>query len=415
MELINMEPQFIFNTIIFIIVLNFLLERWLDWLNDKNSSSSMPNELKGIYDEENYTKQRAYDKVKSNFSIISSSFSFILILLMLFFNGFVFVDELAKSYTENKILLPLVFFAILMLASDILTTPFSFYSTFVIEEKFGFNRTTIKTYILDKIKGALISVIIGGGLMALFIWFYNYSGELFWLWTWGVFAAFMILITMFYASVIVPLFNKLTPLADGDLKDEITEYCNKVDFKLDNLFIMDGSKRSSKANAFFSGLGAKKRIVLYDTLANDYTKEEITAVLAHEIGHYKKKHTLTSMLVSILQVGLMLFVLSLVINRPEFSLALGLKEKSFHVSLLVFSLLYSPLSMLIGVTMNIISRKNEYEADNYAKSTYNAEPLVSSLKKLSVDSLSNLTPHPYYVFVNYSHPTLLQRIKALSN
>jgi STE24 endopeptidase len=415
MELINMEPQFIFNTIIFIIVLNFLLERWLDWLNDKNSSSSMPKELKGIYDEENYTKQRAYDKVKSNFSIISSSFSFILILLMLFFNGFVFVDELAKSYTENKILLSLVFFAILMLASDILTTPFSLYSTFVIEEKFGFNRTTIKTYILDKIKGALISVIIGGGLMALFIWFYNYSGELFWLWTWGVFAAFMILITMFYASVIVPLFNKLTPLADGDLKDEITEYCNKVDFKLDNLFIMDGSKRSSKANAFFSGLGAKKRIVLYDTLANDYTKEEITAVLAHEIGHYKKKHTLTSMLVSILQVGLMLFVLSLVINRPEFSLALGLKEKSFHVSLLVFSLLYSPLSMLIGVTMNIISRKNEYEADNYAKSTYNAEPLVSSLKKLSVDSLSNLTPHPYYVFVNYSHPTLLQRIKALSN
>lgn len=410
-----MEPQFIFNTIIFIIVLNFLLERWLDWLNDKNSSSSMPKELKGIYDEENYTKQRAYDKVKSNFSIISSSFSFILILLMLFFNGFVFVDELAKSYTENKILLSLVFFAILMLASDILTTPFSLYSTFVIEEKFGFNRTTIKTYILDKIKGALISVIIGGGLMALFIWFYNYSGELFWLWTWGVFAAFMILITMFYASVIVPLFNKLTPLADGDLKDEITEYCNKVDFKLDNLFIMDGSKRSSKANAFFSGLGAKKRIVLYDTLANDYTKEEITAVLAHEIGHYKKKHTLTSMLVSILQVGLMLFVLSLVINRPEFSLALGLKEKSFHVSLLVFSLLYSPLSMLIGVTMNIISRKNEYEADNYAKSTYNAEPLVSSLKKLSVDSLSNLTPHPYYVFVNYSHPTLLQRIKALSN
>lgn len=410
-----MEPQFIFNIIIFIIVLNFLLERWLDWLNDKNSSGSMPNELKGIYDEENYAKQRAYDKVKGNFSIISSSFSFILILLMLFFKGFVFVDELAKSYTENNILLPLVFFVILMVASDILTTPFSLYSTFVIEEKFGFNRTTIKTYILDKIKGAFIGVLMGGGLMALFIWFYNYTGELFWLWTWCVFAAFIVLITMFYASVIVPLFNKLTPVADGDLKDEITEYCNKVDFKLDNLFIMDGSKRSSKANAFFSGLGAKKRIVLYDTLANDYSKEEITAVLAHEIGHYKKKHTLTSMLVSILQVGLMLFVLSLVINRPEFSLALGLKEKSFHVSLLVFSLLYSPLSMLIGVTMNIISRKNEYEADNYAKLTYNAEPLVNSLKKLSVDSLSNLTPHPYYVFVNYSHPTLLQRINALSN
>jgi STE24 endopeptidase len=413
MELISMNPQTIFNIIITIIVLNFILERWLDWLNDKNSSEKLPEELKGIYDEEKYAKQRAYDKVKGKFSIVSSLFSFVLILLMLFFKGFVFVDELAKSYTENVILLPLLFFAILMVASDILTTPFSLYSTFVIEEKFGFNRTTIKTYILDKIKGALIGAILGGGIMALFIWFYNYTGELFWLWTWGAFAVIMVLMTMFYASVIVPLFNKLTPLEDGDLKAEITDYCKKVGFKLDNLFVMDGSKRSSKANAFFSGLGSKKRIVLYDTLANEYSKEEITAVLAHEIGHYKKKHTLTTIVVSVLQVGLMLFVLSLVINRPEFSLALGIKEKSFHVSLIVFSLLYSPLSMLIGVTMNVISRKNEYEADNYAKTTYKAEPLVSSLKKLSVDSLSNLTPHHYYVFVNYSHPTLLQRINAL--
>ncbi|MBL4593638.1 MAG: M48 family metallopeptidase [Flavobacteriales bacterium] len=408
-----MNPTTIFHIIIIIIVLNFILERWLSWLNDKNSSDNLPDELKGIYDQEKYAKQRAYDKVKDRFSIISSTFSFILILLMLFFKGFAFIDELAKTFTENVILLPLVFFAILMVASDILNVPFSLYSTFVIEEKFGFNRTTVKTYILDKIKGALIGTVLGGGLMALFIWFYNYTGDLFWLWTWGAFAVFMILITMFYASVIVPLFNKLTPLEDGELKEEITSYCKKVGFKLDNLFVMDGSKRSSKANAFFSGLGSKKRIVLYDTLANEYSKEEITAVLAHEIGHYKKKHTLTTIIVSILQIGLMLFVLSLVINMPEFSLALGVKEKSFHISLLVFSLLYSPLSMLIGVTMNVISRKNEYEADNYAKTTYNAEPLVSSLKKLSVDSLSNLTPHPYYVFVNYSHPTLLQRIKAL--
>ena len=410
-----MKPETIFYIIIAIIVLNFILERWLSWLNDKNSSETLPDELKGIYDEKKYAKQRAYDKVKGRFSIISSFFSLLLILSMLFFKGFAFIDEFAKSFTENVILLPLLFFAILMVASDVLTTPFSLYSTFVIEEKFGFNRTTIKTYVLDKLKGVLVGVILGGGLMTLFIWFYNYTGELFWLWTWGAFAIFMILITMFYASLIVPLFNKLKPIEDGELKDEIINYCKKVNFKLDNLFVMDGSKRSSKANAFFSGLGSKKRIVLYDTLANEYSKEEITAVLAHEIGHYKKKHTLTSIVVSILQVGLMLFILSLVINKPEFSLALGVKENSFHISLLVFSLLYSPLSMLIGVTMNVISRKNEYEADNYAKTTYNAEFLVSSLKKLSVDSLSNLTPHPYYVFVNYSHPTLLQRIKALCN
>jgi len=408
-----MSPQTIFNIIITIIVLNFILERWLSWLNDKNSSETLPEELKDIYDEEKYAKQRAYDKVKDRFSIISSSFSFILILLMLFFNGFAFVNEIANGITTNAILLPLVFFAILIVASDVLTTPFSLYSTFVIEEKFGFNRTTVKTYILDKVKGALLGIVLGGGLMSLFVWFYNSTGELFWVWTWGAFSLFMILTTMFYASVIVPLFNKLTPLEEGGLKEEITQYCNKVGFKLDNLFVMDGSKRSTKANAFFSGLGSKKRIVLYDTLANEYSKEEITAVLAHEIGHYKKKHTLTSIIVSILQVGLMLFVLSLVINRPEFSIALGVNEQSFHISLLVFSLLYTPLSMFIGITMNVISRKNEYEADNYAKTTYKAEPLVSSLKKLSVDSLSNLTPHPYYVFVNYSHPTLLQRIKAL--
>ena len=413
--LINMTPETIFYIIITIVVLNFLLERWLSWLNDKNSSEVLPKELKGIYDEEKYAKHRAYDKVRGKFSLLSSSFSFMLILLMLFADGFSFVDELAKTITTNFILLPLTFFGILMVVSDFLTTPFSIYSTFVIEEKFGFNRTTVKTYIVDKVKGALVGGIIGGGLMSLFIWFYSATGELFWLWTWLAFAAFMILTTMFYASVIIPLFNKLTPLDNGELKEEITNYCNKVSFKLDNLFVMDGSKRSSKANAFFSGLGSKKRIVLYDTLVNDYSKEEITAVLAHEIGHYKKKHTLTTIIVSILQIGLMLFIMSLVINRPEFSLALGVKKQSFHISLLVFSLLYSPLSMCIGIVMNIISRKNEYEADHYAKTTYSAGPLVDSLKKLSVDSLSNLTPHPYYVFVNYSHPTLLQRIKALYN
>jgi len=409
-----MQPQSIFYIIITIIVLNYLLDRWLAWLNSKNSSATLPKELQGIYDDEKYKKQQAYDKVNDRFSIISGTFSLLLILLMLFFKGFAFVDELSKSITTNVILLPLVFFAILMFASDVVNIPFSLYHTFVIEERFGFNRTTVKTYILDKLKGTLVAIILGGGLMALFIWFYNYAGELFWLWAWAAFTIFMILITMFYASVIVPLFNKLTPLADGDLKNEIINYCKQVDFKLDNLFVMDGSKRSSKANAFFSGLGAKKRIVLYDTLVNEYSKEEITAVLAHEIGHYKKKHTLTTIVISIVQVGLMLFVLSLVINLPQFSMAFGVKEKSFHISLLVFSLLYTPLSLIIGIIMNVISRKNEYEADEYAKTTYSAEPLVSSLKKLSVDSLSNLTPHPYYVFFNYSHPTLLQRIKALN-
>ena len=408
-----MNSQIIFYTIIGILIFNYVLELWLDWLNDKNTSDKLPAELVGIYDEEKYQKSRAYDKATGKFSKVSSAFSLLLMLGMLFFDGFAFVDEFAKSITTHKILLPLVFFGVLMLASGILNLPFTLYSTFVIEEKFGFNRTTVKTFVLDLVKGIFVTIVLGGGLMSLFVWFYNTTGELFWLWAWGAFSIFMVLITMFYASVIVPLFNKLTPLPSSELRTEIEQYCQKVGFKLDNLFVMDGSKRSSKANAFFSGLGSKKRIVLYDTLVNEYDKEEITAVLAHEIGHYKKKHTLTTMIVSIIQIGLMLFILSLVIKKPEFSLALGVQEASFYVGLLVFSMLYSPLSMLIGVGMNVISRKNEYEADNYAKSTYNEKPLITSLKKLSVDSLSNLTPHPYYVFVKYSHPTLLQRIAKL--
>ncbi len=409
-----MNPKTIFNIIVLIVVANFLLERWLAWLNNKNASTKLPKELLGIYDEEKYAQSRAYDKVNSNFAAISATFSLLLMLGMLFFKGFNFVNEIAKNITTNTILFPLVYFAILLLASGILNMPFSLYSTFVIEAKFGFNKTTPKTYILDTIKGMLLTTLLGGGLMALFTWFYNSTGTYFWLWSWAMFTLVMILITMFYASVFVPLFNKLTPLVQGELKEEITNYCKKVDFKLSNLFVMDGSKRSAKANAFFSGLGAKKRIILYDTLVNEYSKEEITAVLAHEIGHYKKKHTLTTMFVSILQTGLMLFILSLVLNRPEFSLALGVDEKSFPIGLIVFAMLYTPLSMVIGIIMNIISRKNEYEADNFAKTTYHALPLINALKKLSVDSLSNLTPHPYYVFFNYSHPTLLQRITMLT-
>jgi STE24 endopeptidase len=387
----------------------------LDWLNDKNTSETLPEELKDIYDKEKYGKQRAYDKVKGRFYFVSASFSFFLILAMLVFKGFAFLDAYTRTITSDPLLTPFVFFAILMIASALLTSPFSWYKTFVIEAQFGFNSTTVKTYILDTIKSALLSLFIGGGFLLLFIWFYNSTGQFFWLWTWAAIAVFMILATMFYGAVIVPLFNKLTPLADGALKSEITSYCKTVGFNLDNLFVMDGSKRSTKANAFFSGLGSKKRIVLYDTLTNSYSKEEITAVLAHEIGHHKKKHTLTAMIVGLIQVGVMLFVFSLVMNKPEFSMALGVQENSFHIGLLVFSMLYSPLSMVLGAVMNLISRKHEYEADNYAKNTYKAAPLVSSLKKLSVDSLSNLTPHRFDVFMNYSHPTLLQRINALNN
>ncbi|OFX59776.1 MAG: peptidase M48 [Bacteroidetes bacterium GWA2_30_7] len=403
----------IFWLIIAILLFDFLLDRLIDYLNSTKWSKTLPTELKNIYDEEKYQKSQEYDKVNSNFGIITSSFSFLLIMLMLFLGGFAYFDNLARSYVENPILVALVFFGIIMFLSDILNTPFTIYNIFVIEERFGFNKTTVKTFILDKLKGGILGILIGGGLMSLIIWFYNISGQYFWLYAWAMISVFMLFMTMFYSNIIVPLFNKQTPLQEGELKDEIVKFAEKTGFKLKNIFVIDGSKRSTKANAYFTGLGAKKRIVLYDTLINDLTKEEIVAVLAHEIGHYKKKHTLISLIISFIQTGMTLYIMSLFLTIPEFSFALGVENPSFHIGIIAFGVLFSPISMILGIFMNVISRKNEYQADKYAKDNYNAEHLISGLIKLSVKNLSNLTPHSLDVFLNYSHPTLLQRIKGL--
>ena len=405
--------QIIFYFIIGILLFDYLLEQFLDYLNATKRSSTLPLELKGIYDEEKYQKSQDYDKVNHKFSILTSSFNLLLILIFLYFSGFALIDDYARTFTSNSIYIALIFFGIIMFASDILHIPFSIYDTFVIEEKFGFNKTTIKTFILDKIKGWFIAAIIGGGLLALIIWFYNTVGELFWVYAWIAVSAFMLFMTMFYTSLIVPLFNKLKPLENGELKSEITSFCNKTGFKLDNVFVIDGSKRSTKANAYFSGLGKKKKIVLFDTLIEKLSKEEIVGVLAHEIGHYKKKHTLISVFSSIIQTGLTLYILSLFVGNPELSKALGSDIPSFHLGLITFGFLYSPISTIIGLFMNVVSRKNEYSADKFASENYHGIHLQNALKNLSVNNLSNLTPHPWYVFFNYSHPTLLQRLRFI--
>ncbi|MCF8372979.1 MAG: M48 family metallopeptidase [Bacteroidales bacterium] len=405
------------NTVFYIIigltVFDYLFGLWTNYLNSKTRSSKIPPELEGVYDAEKYAKQQEYGKVNSRFSYLTSSFSFVLIMLMLLLFGFAWIDAYVRTITEHYILMPLLFFAILGVASDILNTPFDIYDTFVIEQRFGFNTTTVKTYIFDKLKGWFLGAVIGGGLLALIIWFYYQTGEYFWLWTWAAVTAFMIFMNMFYSSLIVPLFNKQTPLEEGELRNAIQEFSNKAGFKLDNVFVIDGSKRSTKANAYFSGLGKKKRIVLYDTLIKDLSAEEIVAVLAHEIGHYKKKHTQYGLVIGILQTGLTLFLLGLFIGNPALSQALGVEQTSFHIGLIAFGILYSPISMILGLGQTIFSRKNEYQADDFAAGFGLADQLISSLKKLSQNNLSNLTPHPIVVFLSYSHPTLLQRIRAL--
>ena len=408
-----MNSTSLFYIIIAIIVFQFLMETVLDYLNSRKFQDPIPEELQDVFDNKEYLKSQAYKKDNYKFGILSSSFSIVLTLGFLIFGGFEWIDLLARNITENPILMALLFFGIIMIGSDIITTPFSYYQTFVIEEKYGFNKSTRKLFFIDKIKGWLMMAILGGGMLSMVIWFFQFAGNNFWIYALVLIAVFTVFMNLFYSRLIVPLFNKQIPLEDGSLKSKIENYTNKVGFKLQNIFVIDGSKRSTKANAYFAGFGKEKRVTLYDTLIQDLEEEEIVAVLAHEVGHYKRRHIIINLIISILLTGVTLFILSLFINNPEFSYAIGVTKPSFHAALICFGILYSPISEITGLVMNILSRKFEFEADDYAKNTYKALPLINSLKKLSKNNLSNLTPHSAYVFMHYSHPPLIQRIRNL--
>ena len=408
-----MSTELILTLILVILCLDFILERSLDVLNRRNWTSYIPEKLQGIYDEEKYAQSQAYEKDKHRIGLLSSVLSFVITIGMISGGGFAWVDDFVRLYFSHSITIALGFFGIIMLGSGVISFPFSYYSTFIIEEKYGFNRSSLKTFFFDKLKGALLSVILGGGILALIIWIYTLTTTNFWWMAWALIAFVMVFMSMFYSSLIVPLFNKQSPLEKGELNTAISEFAQKVGFKLDHIYVMDGSKRSSKGNAYFTGLGSRKRIVLFDTLMDELSTEEIVAVLAHEIGHYKKKHTLSSIALSLIQTGAMFYIFSLLIGYASLSEALGTNNHSFHLGLITFGILYSPISTFLSLGMNSLSRKNEYEADAYAAENYNSVALISGLKKLSVSSLSNLTPHPAYVFFYYSHPTLLQRINAM--
>lgn len=408
-----MTSQTLFYIIISILVVNFVIDKILDLLNARRFQDSVPPELKDVYDNSEYERSQLYKREKYRFGRLTGTISIVATLLFFFFDGFALVDGIARTYSDNNIIIAIVFFGIIMLASDLLGTPFSYYSTFVIEEKYDFNKTTRKTFVFDKFKGWLIGAIIGGGLLAIIIWFYESTGVYFWLYAWGVVTVFSVFMNLFYARLIVPLFNKQTPLTDGSLRRQIEKYASKVGFNLKNIFVIDGSKRSTKANAYFSGFGREKRITLYDTLINDLEEDEIVAVLAHEVGHYKLRHIIYSMVATVITTGFTFWLLSLFVGNATLSEALGVSQPSFHIGLIAFGVLYTPISEITGLFMNYISRKFEFQADDYAKTTYAASPLISALKKLSKNSLSNLTPHPAYVFMYYSHPTLLKRFQNL--
>lgn len=403
----------IFFLILIIPVTGYIVERYLNYLNSLMWSDVLPVKLKGICDEEEYKKTQLYHKDNNKLSFWSSTFNLAVILVMIIAGGFALIDNFARTFTINAVIVSLVFFGIIGFVSDIINIPFSCYDTFVIEKKYGFNTMTIRTFITDHIKSWFLALLVGIPVLGLITWFYYKSGKNFWLYAWGLITLFSVFINLFYSELIVPLFNKQIPLPEGSLRTMIETFSQKTGFRLRNIYIIDGSKRSTKANAYFSGFGPKKRIVLYDTLQKELSEEEIVAVLAHEIGHYKKKHVLLNLFISVLITGLMLFLLSAVVNSPSLSQALGSRNASFHLGLIVFGILYSPLSLLIGLLTNHISRKNEFAADRFVKENFRPEILAMALKKLSIKNLSNMIPHPAYVFFHYSHPPLLRRLDKL--
>lgn len=408
-----MSSGTIFIVIVVFLCLDFILERVLEYLNAKHMSPVLPESLKGIYDEKEYGRFQSYKRENGRLDSWSSGFGFAVMMLFLLAGGFGWYNGWVVAQTDSAVWQTILFVVGLSLASSVLDIPFDYYGTFRIEEKYGFNKTTRKTFWLDTVKELLLSLVMGGVLLALVVWFYTWAGTSFWLYAWGAVTVFSLFMGMFYSQLIVPLFNKQTPLQEGSLRDKIQAFAGKVGFKLDNIYVIDGSKRSTKANAYFTGLGPKKRVVLYDTLIDNLTEEEIVAVLAHEIGHYKKRHTLRSMGLSIVQMGIILWLFSLCVNNAALSEALGGDQAYFQLGLMAFAILYSPVNLILGIGMNVWSRKNEYEADAFAARHYEGDYLVSGLKKISVKALSNLTPHPLYEYIYYSHPSLLKRIKAI--
>lgn len=405
----------IFSVIILVtLAADFILNLVADLYNLRCLETELPEEFDDVYDEETYRRSQEYTRENTKFGIVTAAFNLALILLFWFAGGFNWLDQIVRSWELGIIWTGLAYIGILVLAKSILSLPFSIYSTFVIEERFGFNKTTPKTFVLDQLKGLGLGVVLGGPLLAGVLAFFTYFETYGWLYAWAAVTAFTLFVQFIAPTWIMPLFNDFEPLEEGELRQKIEDMADRVDFPLQGIFVMDGSKRSSKSNAFFTGFGKNKRIALYDTLIDKHTDDELVAVLAHEIGHYKKKHILKNMTVSILHTGVMLLLLSIFLNAEGLYEAFYMEQPSVYAGLIFFGLLYAPVEMLLSLVMQIISRKHEYEADRFAaETTEQPGTMIQALKKLSKDNLSNLTPHWFYVFLNYSHPPVLKRIEAI--
>ena len=408
-----MEQTYYF-IIIGALIVEYLLSTISSVLNMNSITSTIPDGFQEFYDDKKYSKSQEYLKDKTKLGLYSSTFSLILTLIVIHFGLFGFLDEFVRSNSTHYIISGLLFFGILFLINDILNIPFSLYSTFVVEEKYGFNKTSIHTFIADKCKGYGLTIVFGSAIMVPVFYFFNTFQDNGWWIAWALITAFMIAVQPLFVHVIAPMFNKFTPLEEGDLKTAIEEFANKVSFPIGRIDVMDGSKRSAHSNAYFSGFGKSRRIALFDTLLDKHSTEEIVSVVAHEIGHYKKKHIITGTILGVIETGIMLFIFNLFMNDSDLFAVFSVDTVSIYCGLVFFSMLYSPINMVTSIFTTAMSRKNEFEADAYAlETTQKPEPLISMLKGLSASNLSHLTPHPLMVFLSYSHPPVVDRIAAV--
>ncbi len=407
--------DFLFYIIIIsAIIFEYLISSLSTILNMKSISAILPEGFEEVYNKNKYAKSQKYLKINSQFSLFSSSFSFFIIMIIIHFGVFGFLDDFVRAKSSNSIYSGLIFFGILFIINDIINLPFSFFKNFVIEEKFGFNKMTISIFIKDKLKSYLLVFFIGGITMFSILSFFYYFETYGWLMVWIFLTIFSIIIQPIFIHFIAPMFNKFSPLNDGELKSAITKYSKKINFPISRIDVMDGSKRSNHSNAYFTGFGKSKRIALFDTLINNHSTEEIVSVVAHEAGHYKKKHIFFGMILSIIQTGLMLFLFNFIINEVALYKVFGVSEPSIYTGLVFFGLLFTPINMILSLISLSISRKNEFEADQYAlDTTNNPQALISMLKGLASDNLSHLTPHPFTVFLQYTHPPIYERVKKI--
>ena len=406
--------NFIAVIILITLSIDFVLHFAADYLNLKGLRSDLPDAFIGVYDQDRYRKSQEYLRVNTRFGWITGTFNVVVVLVFWFSGGFNLLDNWVRAFGYGPIPAGLIYIGMLMLLRTILFLPFNIYDTFVIEERFGFNKTTLKTFVLDLFKMLGLSVLLGGIVLSGVLAFFQYAGDNAWWYCWIGVSLFMLAMQYIAPTWIMPLFNKYKPLEDGELRDAIFSYAGKIQFSLNNVFVMDGSKRSAKSNAYFTGFGKHKRIVLFDTLIEKHSVPELVGVLAHEMGHFKKKHILKMTIMGIGQMGLMFFLLSFFISYGKLFDAFYLDQPSIYAGLIFFGMLYAPLDFFIGFFAQMISRKNEYAADRFAaETTKDPASMIHALKKLSAHNLSNLTPHPFYVLLNYSHPPILERIRTL--